>query len=113
MDLNTLVEKTPLLITGLWASAAAYCAFISPKGRQRLDERNKLIVWADEFREVLIPMTVLSALSSASGFYSYYVTKNLWYAYGATTMAIVFPYTYLFLMPLFNNLLKADKDNSP
>jgi hypothetical protein len=113
MDLNTLVEKAPLWLTGLWTGAAVYCAFISPRGRDRLDEKNKLTAWADEFRPSLPLMAGLAILSSVAGLYSYYVTNNLSYAYGAVSMALLLPYTSLFISPLYKKLLKADKDGAP
>jgi len=53
----------------------------------------------------------LAALSSAAGFYSYYATKNLNFAYGAATMALAFPYTFILLTPLYTSLLKSDEEN--
>jgi hypothetical protein len=113
MNHDFLAQKTPLLLTSLWVGAASYVAYISHKGRQRLDEADKLKSWTDEFKPALKSMGGLAALSSAAGFYSYYATKNLNYVYGAATMALCFPYTYIFLRPLYTDLLKADQENAP
>jgi len=47
MSHDFFVKKTPLILTSLWVSGAAYVAYISATGRKRLDDRSKLKAWAD------------------------------------------------------------------
>ncbi|MBS1890142.1 MAG: DUF1772 domain-containing protein [Actinobacteria bacterium] len=113
MNHDFIVGKLPLLLSSLWVGGAAYVAFISTQGRERLDNATKLKAWADEFRPSLKVLGGLAAVSSAAGFYAYYVTKNLNFIYGASAMALCFPYTLIFISPLYKPLLKADEEDAP
>lgn len=112
MNQEFLAQKSPLILSGLFAGAAAYVAFISPKGRKRLEPKDQLVAWADEFRPALSAMGGLAALTTAAGLYAYYVTKNPKFAIGSGVMGLCFPYTYFLLTPLYTKLLKADVENS-
>jgi hypothetical protein len=55
-------------------------------------------------------MAGLALTAATAGSYNYYLTNNLSYLYGAATWAVLFPYTFAVVRPLFTRLLKADEE---
>lgn len=55
-------------------------------------------------------MAGLALAASAEGLYSYFRTENIFYAYGAATWSLAFPFTYFIIRPIYTKLLKADED---
>jgi hypothetical protein len=65
--------------------------------------------WAGAFNTAFWPMATLVTTPIISGYYVYSITKNMDWFYGASILALIYPYTFLFIKPHYKLLLKENE----
>jgi hypothetical protein len=106
MLLSQLTRGAPVVLTGLFAGAAAYITFVEHPARTECGDDVALIQWYPSYRRAAVIQPILAAGASLTGAAVAYWTKSRPYAIGSALIGAVIPFTLVFIMPTNRRLLE-------
>lgn len=97
-----------LITASIFSGAAIYINFVEQPARFNLENSALLAAWKPAYRKGFTLQSALAFISGMLGIIGYLQSHNYLWLMGAGIILLNWPYTFIFIRPIVQKLLKTD-----